>query len=145
MPTTRLFLDNTQAVDDAAFEAGACLSLPCSIQMKTECIYSPVCHPAANGRGITLATTNKQGLIQKQALTCLVTHRHTCRVDHTIADEVFLLCAPVFLSDLSTSLQHVYRTQESVTQLNDCENECSTIRFISYWLSVVCCCCCLCL
>lgn len=34
--------------------------------MKAECIYSPECHPAASGRGITLATMNKRGLIQKQ-------------------------------------------------------------------------------
>lgn len=42
--------------------------LTLSPQMKAECIYSAACHPAASGRGITLATMNRRGLIQKQAL-----------------------------------------------------------------------------
>lgn len=118
--THSLFLAYAQtAVDDAAFGAGAYLSCtPHSLQMKAECIYSPACHPAASGRGITLATMNKRGLIQKQALACLVTHCHTSRVHHTITAEVFC-CVCVFvcfcLSDFDT-LQGVYETQESLTQ-----------------------------
>lgn len=71
--------------------AGAYLSCtpPLSLQMKAECIYSPACHPAASGRGITLAMMNKQGLIQKQALAHPVTHSRTSRVHHAITAEVF--------------------------------------------------------
>lgn len=104
--THSLFLACAQtAVDDAAVGTGAYLSRSLALltlspspspQMKAECIYSPACHPAASGRGITLATMNKRGLIQKQALARWVTHCHTGRVRHSIAAEVFC-CVRVFL------------------------------------------------
>lgn len=98
------------AVDDAAVGRGAYLSrslaLPTlSVQMKAECIYSPACHPAASGRGITLATMNKRDLIQKQALARWVTHCHTGRVHHTFAAGVFCWVR-VFLFVWQISLQY---------------------------------------
>lgn len=86
-----------------------------SLQMKAECIYSPACHPAASGRGITLATMNKWGLIQKQALARSVTHCHTGRGSPHYHCRGILLCGFVCvcfcLSDFSALLWGVYQTR----------------------------------
>lgn len=93
--------------------AGAYLSCtpPLSLQMKAECIYSPACHPAASGRGITLAMMNKQGLIQKQALAHPVTHSRTSRVHHAITAEVFCcMHAFVFVCQILAHRSEVFIT-----------------------------------
>lgn len=108
---TAFFLTYAQTtVHDAAVGAGAYLSCtPRPLRTKAECIYSPACHPAASGRGITLATMNKQGLIEKPSLACLVTHWHTSRVHHTITAEVF--CSVFLVSAFATSVLGFYQTR----------------------------------
>lgn len=81
-------------------EVGArLLALPHSLQMKTESIYSPACHPAASGRGITLATLNRRASLRTRRWSA--GDSHTLSHTHTSSLTTFLLHACVFLSGLS--------------------------------------------
>lgn len=100
-------LQRTPTVDDAALGEGA--RLPHRLQMRNECIYSLACHPAAGGRGITLATMKRRASLGSRRW---LTHWHTSGVHHATA-EVLVLHRPcrVFLKPRTSAAGKLrYRT-----------------------------------
>lgn len=103
---TRADAPSLPRIQTVSGEGAYLLALPHSVQMKTESIYSLACHPAASGRGITLATLNRRASLRTRRWSAGDSHTHT----HTSSFTTFLLHACVFLSGLS--LQVVLKSQK---------------------------------